>query len=659
MSKKNRKQNPLESAEAQQKKAREAAENAAEEIAEDAADTAEEISEDVTDAAEDAAAEVVETADAIEEDIADAAERADEALEEEAEELAGRPQVTLEEAEQMAADAIRQAEAQIEDGDIPETEEAETAKPAKSEKPKKEKKELTPEQEKYQALVKAKRRKKFKYGALATGITLVVLAAVVLVNVICSVLDSRFHWNIDLTSSGLYEIDEKTADYLHNISQDIQIAVMAEESDFNDDKRLKIVSETLDQFKAESDNHISVEYIDMTKHPEAVRTYSEHYDGEIVAGNVVVKCGDLVRVAAFDDLLRTETSVNYETYSYEYKYFFTGEQTLISAIMGVTDLNPVKGAIITKAAGSEIYYKYDSYAFARIQQLLEKNNYVMTEVDLTNDTLSPDDYEFAVLCAPLNDLTEAQITKLTDYLYNDGKYDRDLVYFGSPNQKETPNLDAFLEIWGLKLGSSVIYESNASAAQVVGSIFSQTGQLGSVPVVSVSADELNANAAETKLPIVAPLCRPIERLFDANSSRTTASLLDTADTSFAVPLDSSDFDVNNAEKKSYSVAAVATTNFTYDNVQHTSRVIAFGAPELLSEFIAGSASYANANYFVSVMNTVSGKEAVITVAEKSLNNTAVTITDAKAKMIRNIVMFIIPIIVAAIGIGVYIRRKNL
>lgn len=645
MSKKNKNQNPLESAEA---KANAAAENAAEEIAEDVTDAADEL-------ADGAAAEITETEDAIAEDIADAAEKADEALEEEAEELAGNPVYSREEAEQLAADAIRQVEEQMQDGTLTETEEAE---PETSKKEKK-KAERTPEQEKAHELDKVKRRKKFKYGALATGITLVVLAIVVLVNVICSVMDSRFHWNIDLTSSGLFQIDEKTADYLHNIKQDIQIAVMANESNFEDDKRFKIISETLDQFKAESDNHIKVEYIDMTKHPEAVRTYSEHYDGEITSGNVVVKCGDLVRVAQFTDLLREEQSIDYEHQRYVYNYTFTGEQTLISAIMGVTDVNPVKCAVINKAAGSPIYYTYDGYAFARIHELLEKNNYVITEVDLANDELNPADYQFAVLCAPANDLTEAQITKLTDFLNNGGEYGRDLVYFGSPNQKDTPNLDAFLEIWGLKMESRVVYESNASASQVVGSIFSQTGTLGNVPVVQKTGDELNAGAADTKLPIVAPLCRPIDRLFEANSSRTTASLLDTADTAITVPLDDPNFDVNSAEKQVYSVAAVATTNFTYDNVQHTSRVIAFGSPELLSEFIAVSTSYANANYFVSVLNTASGKEAVLTVAEKSLNSTAVTITDAKAKMIRNITMFFIPIFVAAVGIVVYVRRKNL
>ena len=53
---------------------------------------------------------------------------------------------------------------------------------------------------------KPRNRKKLKYGALATGITVVFIAAVVLLNVLVSVVMDRYPLKVDLTSSKLYEI---------------------------------------------------------------------------------------------------------------------------------------------------------------------------------------------------------------------------------------------------------------------------------------------------------------------------------------------------------------------------------------------------------------------------------------------------------------------
>ena len=585
-------------------------------------------------------AEIIETADGVTEEVGDAAEKAQDALEQAAQTLAQTEQAASDEAESFA-----EKERRAENGS------GSTKKSGKRER--------TPEQEKERALAKVNRRKKLKYGTLATVITAVVLASVVIANVICNVLDKRYNWNIDLTSSGLYEIDAQTADYLHRIGQDIQIAVMSDEQNFENDPRLKVVDETLNRFKAESNGHISVEYINMTKHPEAVSQYSEGYDGDFSAYDTVVKCGDLVRVVSIDDMIHTEQTPNYMTMSYDYSYSFIGEQSLISAIMGVTDLNPVKVGIINKTAGQPIYFDYDSMAFENLKTLLSKNNYVVSELDLTNDSFTAEDYDLVVLCAPYNDPSDAQIQKLTDYLYNNGQYNADMVYFGSFNQQATPNLDAFLELWGLKLGSAVVMEGNASAAQVVTTVF---GQLSDVPVMSVTDNALNGSVTASKLPVVMPFARPITMLFtDPNNGRETQALLSSASTAFLRPLNvkAEDFNEANAEKGSFALGVIADNEVIVDNTAHSSRIAAFGSSWIIDPNITESKSYANADYYISVMNTMTGKEAVLTIAEKSLDTTSVTITTAQAKTIRTVTVIILPLLVAVAGFVVYIRRKNL
>ena len=611
-----------------------------------------------------------------------------------------QPEKLLENAKSAAEDTAKETAEAV-------SEAAEKAESTARQKEKKQPKKRTPQEEADRALNRVKRRKKLKYGALATTITLVFIAIVVVANVICNVLDNRYDWNIDLTSTGLYQIDDQTVQYLNRLNTDIDMVVLADETYFDNYSQLKVVKETLNRFKAESNGHISLKYVDITAHPEAVSAYSQNYSGEFEEADVVVASGDLVRVLSFDDLISVEQSVDYTTYQQVTNYSFIGEQSLLSAIMGVTDLNPVSVAVINFTNSAQIYYQYDGANFDKLLDLLEKNNYNVIQTDIALNDI-PEDCEIAILCAPYNDLSEAQIQKLTDFLYNGGQYGRQLVYFASPFQQSTPNLDAFLEVWGIEIGRSLIYEGNSSAAQYVQLAY--LGMQSNIPVVSATDSELNAAVVSSKLPLIAPISRPVKQLFTSNSGRTTESLLTTADTAYLYTPENAQADdtddstapaettapaddtaptettdtvqaaettapaettdaapettaaaqtpASAEETGSYNVAVYATQSFIVDNEEQTSGIVAFGSAWFLDYYVASSSSYDNANYFVSLLNTMTGKENVLVIAEKSLDSTSITITEAQAKAIRNVTVFCIPLIVAIIGIAVYLRRRN-
>lgn len=62
------------------------------------------------------------------------------------------------------------------------------------------------------------RNKKFKYGGLSVLFTVIFIVAVVLVNVIITLLGDRFMPTADLTDSGLYSIEQSTVDYLKTVT---------------------------------------------------------------------------------------------------------------------------------------------------------------------------------------------------------------------------------------------------------------------------------------------------------------------------------------------------------------------------------------------------------------------------------------------------------
>lgn len=540
-------------------------------------------------------------------------------------------------------------------------------KPAKESK-----QDAKPEQAK-----KPKNRKKLKYGALATGITAVFIAAVVLVNVVVSVVMDRYPLKVDLTSSKLYEISQDSIDYVKNLSKDVKILVLAEESYFTTNNYMKIVPETLDKYRQNSNGHISVEYYNMVNHPEITSEYKQYYSGEFQEGDVIVACGDRVKVLDFGDIIKTEQTPDYTTYTYKTSYTFVGEQSLTSAIMSVTDANPKKVAFVQTAGTNSIYADTNKYSVAALHDLLDKNGYDITDVDLLNDNILSADYDLVVLPAPYNDLTEAMVTKLSDFLYNEGGLNKDMFYIADVKQGNTPNLDAFLAEWGVSVGDAIVYEGNSSQAQYVSTAL---GTL-TAPNVVMAESDYGAQLSNTSRPIVAPLARPIRLLFESNTDRQTLALLQTSETAFLYPLntkqdtasDSTDvpvtsqeaasttatsFDIENAEKGVQNLMTITTKSNAVNEDVNSSQLMVMSSCSMLDYYVAQSASYNNAEYVVSAINVMVGKENGIVIANKALEQTNITITEGQLSGLRTLVIVVIPLIVVVIGLVVFVRRRN-
>ena len=530
-------------------------------------------------------------------------------------------------------------------------------------------------------------KKKLKYGSVAVVITVVFIAVVVFVNLIAEILTDKKNLKLDLTAQKYYEVSQDTIDYIKDVKKDVVIDVMYQKENFEKSSYMKMVLETLNKYQQNSD-HIEVEFHDIVSEPDVINKYSDVYSGTIQQGSIVVACGDRVKViSSIDDLFTIDTSSYYQTGSSTITGY-KGEQELTSAVMSVTDANPKKAAFITGYNGSSIYHSYNSNAVNSLYNLMNKNGYEISQIDILNDDLSPDDYDIVVLPAPVNDLTTDCISKLDDFLYNGGKLDRNMIYIADIFQYKTPNIDDFLEIWGIEVGDSVVYESNADKNQKV------TISTGSAeaPIVSSVDDDFTSGLSNTKLPIVAPVSRNINLLFDANVDRTTDSLLQTSDTAYLYPLNmksvdeakaeaaeqeqaasdaensteateeeteaTTKFDTETAEKATQNVMALAKKTNTENNETHTNNLLVIGGMSLVDPNLTSSATYNNAEFVVNAINQICGKENGIIIAEKSLTPTTIDITAAQITTIRRIIEYVIPLIVIAAGIFVYVWRKN-
>ena len=537
-------------------------------------------------------------------------------------------------------------------------------------------------------------RKKLKYGGIATAVTVIFVAVVVLLNVVVAQVCKRNPDAVlDLTTANLYEISDDTVDYIKNLDQDVEIAISSEESTFQSDKYYKMISETISKYQGYSD-HISVTYFDTTKDPDILSKYQDLYAGDISSNQIIVTSGDRIKVYSLTDMFEIDQD-KYQSYYYGYASLsdcitgFKGEQTLTTAIMNVTDSNPKSVAVITKSNGNYIFSatQANAYAVTAMENLLNDNGYDVKELDMVNDTLDAETYDIVVLPAPANDLTMDAIKKLQDFLQNGGNLGKQLIYVADYTQSVTPNLDAFLKDWNLQVDSSYVREDDNNRNQTV-QIVASAGKGLIAPIVSLGDSEnYGGNLANSSLPIVAPLARPIQKL-PSNNGRVVYSLLQSSDTSYAYPLTqqaSSGEDTTEAASEESQEATeatttegAATTSFDTDSAvrgantvmalsqsqQSTgselieSDVIVLGSMAMMDYYLTQDSSYNNAEYFVGVLNSVCGKEDSIVIASKDMTATSISATQTQLVTLRTIVVFLIPLAVAAAGIVGFLRRRN-
>lgn len=524
-----------------------------------------------------------------------------------------------------------------------------------------------PAKEKKSRKMSAAVRKKFKYGGLAAAITAVAVAIVVIINVLVSTLVEKYPLKLDLTETAMYEISDDTIEYVKSLDQKVNFTVLMDESNFQTSGTyLKMVHEILGRYTQYSDN-ITLTYVDPTTNPDVVNQYQEYYTGTLTTGDVVIASAEdpsKMRVVNVDNMF-TYDDEKYYYYVY-YGYYtledcitaFTGEQDLTAALMYVTDANPVKVGVISMANGEAIFNaSSNAYSLAIFEQTLNKNGYDVQEIDLYTNALDPEEFDMLVLPAPVNDLTEDAVERISSFLYNDGAYERDLIYFADISQSSTPRLDALLETWGLRVEKTVAIEGNESNAQIVSVVSGGTAVQVGAPTASIADTDYSANMANTSLPIPAPFCRPITLLWESQTNGITSALLRTSDTVYLRELSSQE--AADTEADGAQVIAAVSRRQTSDanNQIIRSNIMVFGSMMLSDYYIMQDTAYNNAEYIMSAVNTMTGKGSGLIIAQKNLSKSTITIEQGQLNAV-SAVIYAIPFIVVVIGIVVFIRRRN-
>lgn len=512
-------------------------------------------------------------------------------------------------------------------------------------------------------------KRNFKHGTLAVVFTVIFIAAVVVLNVIVSMISDRIDTTADLSDTGIYTLDDETIAYLDDLTMDVTVSVMNSETDFEGGGTYyKSVNELLKKMEMHN-GHFKVQYLKIDQNPD----FTSRFNGETLNTNyIVVEAEETGRHRIITpgsyftcNALRNQFSqYGYpEAYIDQYVEQYVNssyasqvidgsnvEQAAISAMLYVTNTDPVRVAF------TEGFGESDS---SSLSNLLSKNGYDVETINLQSVAEIDSGIDYIVMFAPSMDYDNENLDKLAKFLDNDGAFGKNLIYFSngqayynktSEDSAALVNLSAFLAEWGIQIGDSYIMQTNPEYTY---------GNMAIAQVLDIQDTDYAGDVYGNSLFTYDGYVRPVIRIWGEDKSKSGIEqkvLIKTYDGAYLRPmstLSDSEFDISSAESGVFNDAVCAYK--IHSTSQEVSRVVAFGS-ELFPDV-----SYSNSNnqdFLVNMFNYISGKTEGVTITSKAFSMVGFDMNQGSANVLAVILCVVVPVVVIVLGIVIWVRRRH-
>ena len=254
---------------------------------------------------------------------------------------------------------------------------------------------------------------RLKRSGMATMMTVVFIAIVVVLNLLVSILSDRFpSMNIDLTAQGMNTLSEQALEIAKGVTQPTEIYLIGAEDGYRSDAigssyglKYSQVANLAERLE-EANGKIHTQFIDPDLNPNFI---SEYPNESLSTGMVMVKTDRRYKVLGMTDMFsRTQNSTTGAIESYS---------NVDSALAGALELvNMEKVPVLTLATGhNELLNSSNMSAFL---SMMERQNFEVREIDLLTEEI-PEDTQILMIPTPTTDYTDEELEKLRALLSKD------------------------------------------------------------------------------------------------------------------------------------------------------------------------------------------------------------------------------------------------
>lgn len=474
-------------------------------------------------------------------------------------------------------------------------------------------------------------RQKTGTNALFALTAALVILLTVFINGIFLILSNRYNLQLDLTRTAAYGLDEDSKTLLDNLTEDVDIKVLATEDSFEGNPYLIQARSILYQYPRHNPR-VRLAFIDYVKDPGFAAGYPTL---SLAPGNILVASGDNLRQLSLNELFNYAPSPGSESGTAVVSS--RAQEAISSAILQVTSGKALKAAILTGA---------DTAQAPGLHSLLRDNNYQVSQVNVTTGEL--DNYDLCVLLSPMVDLSLATLEKLDAFLYNRGNYQKTLIITQDAGQPHLPNLAAYLKEWGASTIDGAVFETNASRTFSMQPFY---------PLAEYTDDNMRGKLRDSQIPLLLPRAKPFTLLFLSRDFQHTKELLRFSDTAGVRPSQAgSDFDPAKAQIKGPLPALALLTRQSKDR-QASSGIILSSSTAMLEAALLQNTQLANAEYLLKLLDEQTGREQVMHIRPVSLASAHLGVNSATAKWLGVLLIAVIPGLLLLIGVGIFLYRR--
>lgn len=548
--------------------------------------------------------------------------------------------------------------------------------------------------------------------ALKRGIYSIILSVVFIVGVVLAILLStaladRYPIELDLTANKIHSMTDDNVHFIKGVDKRVNIYVCLTEEEYNctssssynmcyyaaqnyfvdyntdNAKYFTQTVEILRKYEQYNDN-IKVTFLDIAQ-PSAAEITDDFEDYNWAAGDILVESTfsvdgkDITRRTAipFNDVYTLEAgdtqTESYQQYAAIQNYALYGYG--LGYLIMENNIEYAVSAAVYKVISetTPVFLVPSSYCDTEsVKEALEKtlttNNFTVEYKEgflsglLTSDKF--DSYSGIILSNCSSDISADDRVALEAFLNNGGKKGKSVFYFAGTNTYKLTNLCAFMGDWGIGFESGILYETDKNVKFTDSAVTFLHSSLQTDYTKSVDAMSDVFFAAKNSV--------PMKSLY-ANGSNVTANHVRKSTitmrtmsngTVTVMPIDADPktwTPASDARYDAYPTMIVTEDSDTDENNSYIySSVIAVASSDFISEEWANYNSYiSNLNLTLDVFNFVTGN------TENPFNFVAKTITNERfysdennANAVKVIFMGVVPVLLVASGVTVWIRRKS-
>jgi ABC-type uncharacterized transport system involved in gliding motility auxiliary subunit len=446
-----------------------------------------------------------------------------------------------------------------------------------------------------------------RYGFNAAAMSLAFIAILIGLNyLVQQFLDQR----IDVTELKKHTLSPQSKQVVAEINKEVKIIgfFRAEEYALRED-----FEELLDQYRAES-NYLTYEVIDPDQDPVGARTYGEPYEGLLLVSG--------------ERTARVQYSPT--------------EQEITNALLKVTS-EKQKVVYFLQGHGERDSNSSAEDGYSAVTEKLRDQNYQVAILNLVISDTVPSDAAVIVIANPTGKLLDEELTRLQTYLGNGGR----ALIMQDPFYET--GLNIVLSNWQVRFGDGVVADE-----------VNRAGQNPLIPVawiygyspITTDLDRLHMITAFFH-------ARPIEQTGDPLSGVTFSTLVETSAYSWAETGEELSQDDADTAGPLTLVATIESGPMFGGEVATSgqkTRIVLIGDTDFVVNEVVNEIT-GNEQLFLNSINWLAEEERLIAIGPKDAGPSYIFITDVQKNFVVFLGIFVIPVMVGATGIGVWLMRR--